>query len=174
MPNPIKPPGKRINRITKTIGVISAAGKAPRMPSGLCSAAQDAWRDYWADEVSGVLRRSDTTLVIRWVRNVDRYNRLAAEADREPVMVEGSTGQTRVNPIYSLVLKIEASIARDEAQLGVGPANRLKLGAQFSEAARTLAQINMEAANDDTDDPRAAIIALAERRPTATVEPTTD
>ena len=174
MPNPIKPPGKRINRITKNIGVISSAGKSPPMPRGLCSAAQDAWRDYWADEVSGVLRRSDTTLVIRWVRNVDRYNRLVAEADREPVMVEGSTGQTRVNPIYSLVLKIEASVRADEAQLGVGPANRLKLGAQFSEAARTLAEINMEANHGAENDPRTNLVELAGRRTRTTVEPAAD
>jgi P27 family predicted phage terminase small subunit len=171
MPNPIKPPNKRINRITKNIGVISAAGKAPRMPSRLCSAAQDAWRDYWADEVSGVLRRSDTTLVIRWVRNVDRYLRLISEADQEPVMVEGSTGQTRVNPIYSLVLKIEASIRADEAQLGVGPANRLKLGAQFSEAAKTLGQLNAETEANHDDDPRAQLVRLADRRPGADIAP---
>jgi P27 family predicted phage terminase small subunit len=159
MPKPIKPPGKRINRITKSIGVISAAGAAPRMPSGLCSAAATAWRTYWSDTVSGVMRPSDATLVLRWVRNVDRYHRLVSEADREPVVV-GSTGQPRPNGLYDLVFKIEASIREDEKQLGIGPANRLRLGVALSESAKSLAETNTEAAH--AADPRAALTVVAD------------
>ena len=95
---PRKQPGKRIRKTTKTLGVIAAAGKAPRMPYGLCQQAQDAWRGFWSDVVSGAMRSSDAAIALRWVRNVDRCNRLVAEADREPVVV-GSTGQPRANPI---------------------------------------------------------------------------
>ena len=38
---------------------------------------------------------------------MDRYHRLAAEADSEPVVV-GSTGQPRPNGLYDLVSKVEA------------------------------------------------------------------
>jgi hypothetical protein len=159
MPGPIKPAGKRINRITKNIGVVSAAGKAPRMPSGLCRQAQTARASYWSDTVSGVMRPSDATVALRWVSNLDRYYRLIAEADREP-MVVGSTGRPRPNPLYDLVFKIEASIKANEAQLGVGPLSRLKLGAQLSETARTLAEINTEATN--AADPRATLTVVAD------------
>jgi len=128
------------------------------MPRGLCKPAQDAWTGYWADTVSGVTRQSDTSLVLRWVRNIDRYHRLIAEADRSP-MVAGSTGQQRANPIYDLVLKIETSIKADEQQLGVGPLNRLRFGIAFSESAKPLAELNAEAEDDPADDPQLTLIS---------------
>jgi hypothetical protein len=93
MPGPArKPPSKRVRTTTRSVGVVLAA---PRMPSGLCNAAQTAWRTYWSDTVSGVMRPSDATLVLRWVRNVDRYHRLAAEADaRWSSGAPGSRAQT--------------------------------------------------------------------------------
>jgi hypothetical protein len=171
MPGHIKPPSKRINRITKNVGVISAAGKAPPMPSGLCQQAQDAWRAFWTDHVSGIMRPPDSTVAIRWARNTDRYLRLIAEADREP-LVTGSQGQDRPNPLYDLAFKVEASIKADEAQLGIGALNRLRLGAQLSEAAKTLADLNAEETN--VTDPRAALTLLADRRAATAELPTTD
>jgi hypothetical protein len=157
---PPKPPQRRQNKITKSLGMVHTAGKAPRMPRGLCKPAQDAWNGYWTDTVSGVMRDSDASLVLRWVRNVDRYHRLMAEADRSP-MVAGSTGQQRANPVYDLVLKIETSIKADEQQLGVGPLNRLRLGTIFAEGARTLAQLNADAEDGaaSDDDPRLTLIS---------------
>jgi hypothetical protein len=43
-----KPPARRQNRVTRDIGLVRETGKAPLMPRGLCKAAQDAWRAYWA------------------------------------------------------------------------------------------------------------------------------
>ncbi|MGH3557689.1 MAG: hypothetical protein ACRDTK_09415 [Mycobacterium sp.] len=109
------------------------------------------------------MRPSDETLVLRWVTSLDRYHRLASEADREPV-VAGSTGQPRPNPLYDMVFKVEASIREDERQLGIGPLNRLRLGVALSETTKTLADLNAEAndANQD-DDPRVALAVVAER-----------
>jgi P27 family predicted phage terminase small subunit len=154
---PPKQPGKRIRRATRSIGVVSAAGKAPKMPSGLCQQAKDAWVSYWSDSVSGIMRAPDITVALRWAKNLDRYHRLLAEADREPV-VAGSTGQAKANPLYALVLAFEKSIREDEAQMGVGPLSRLKLGAQLAEQAKTLAEINTEAAEGGTEDPRLSLL----------------
>jgi hypothetical protein len=132
------------------------------MPRGLCTPAQQAWRDYWSDAVSGVMRCSDASVALRWAANVDRYHRLIAEADREP-MVVGSTGQPRPNPLYDLVFKVEASIKDDEKQLGIGPLSRLKLGVALSETAKTLSQINAEAQDDaEKDDPRTKLTVVAD------------
>ncbi len=146
------------------IGAPQRPGRPPTMPAGLCRQAQTAWTAYWKDAVSGVMRSSDTALVQRWVRNVDRYYRLVAEADREPV-VGGSMGQPRGNPIYQLALKIEDSIREAEKQLGIGPLNRLRLGVALTESAKSLADLNAEAENAQNNDPRAALITLADRRP---------
>ena len=176
MPGQIKPPSRRINRITKSIGTIRSAGVAPPMPRGLCRQATDAWGSYWTDTVSGVMRCSDATVALRWVRNLDRYHRLVSDADSEPMSV-GSTGQPKPNPLYDLAYKIEASIRDDEKQLGIGPLNRLKLGVALSETAKTLSQINTEAeshAHQD-DDPRVTLLrSVAKRGPRTPVIPAAD
>jgi P27 family predicted phage terminase small subunit len=149
-----KPPERRQNRITRDIGPIREAGKAPPMPRGLCKAAQDAWTAYWSDHVSGATTGSDLALITRWIKNLDRYHRLVAQADRKPV-VRGSKGQDIGNPLYQLVFKLEAAIEKAEQQLGVGPLNRHKLGLMVTESFKSLADLNAEAEDDcDTYDIR--------------------
>lgn len=156
---PPKPPGlrQRANKpVTRPVGAVDSVGNAPQMPRGLCRSAQIAWQAYWGDVVSGVTRESDISLVMRWIKDVDRFHRLIAEADAAP-MVTGSTGQQVVNPIYTFCLKLRAAIERDEAQLGIGPLNRMRLGAVFTETQKTLADLKREA-EDWVDDP--AILTL--------------
>lgn len=131
-----------------------AADIHPKAPARLCVAAVDAWDAYWTDVIAGVVRPGDAPLVDRWVRNVDRYHRIMRLADKQPV-VEGSTGQQKPNGLYDLAFKIEASIKADEAQLGIGPLNRLRLGVKIAEGAKSLADLTEEAEGDDDDDPRA-------------------
>jgi len=146
------------------IGALAHPGRPPAMPRGLCRQAQTAWTAYWNDVVSGVTRPADTPLVQRWARNLDRYHRLLAEADSNPV-VTGSMGQPRANPVYDVILRMEQGLRLDEAQLGIGPLNRLRLGVALTESAKSLAELNAEAENAENDDPRAALITLANRRP---------
>lgn len=138
------------------IGTVAKPGKPPAMPRGLCPQAQTAWNGFWGDTVSGIMRPSDAPIVKRWVKAVDRYYRLLAEADREPI-VAGSMGQARANPIYDVVLRMETSIRADEAQLGVDPLNRLRLGVALTESAKSLADLNTEA-ETDAEDPRIILL----------------
>jgi P27 family predicted phage terminase small subunit len=155
---PPKPPARRQGRGRRDLGVVPDTDNAPKAPSGLCKAARDAWAAYWNDVVAGILRDADDALVERWIKNVDRYQRLISAADAEPI-VTGSTGQQRPNPLYDLAFKIEASIKDDEKQLGIGPLNRLKLGVALTESAKSLAELNAEAeVEDDENDPRLNII----------------
>ena len=159
MPPTRKPATKRVNRVTKDVGIITiAAGKIPAEPANLCAHASGAWASYWGDVVSGAVREADTPLLLRWITNLDRYQRLIAQADAEPI-VAGSTGQKRANPIYDLAFKLEASIKADEQQLGIGPLNRLKLGLAIGEATRSLADLDIEADGAEDDDPRLTLIA---------------
>ena len=146
------------------IGTPSKPGKPPSQPRGLCPQAQTAWAGYWKDAVSGVMRSSDAPIVLRWVKNLDRYHRLVGEADSAPI-VPGSKDQPKANPLYDLILKLEASIRTDEQQLGIGPLNRLRLGVAMTESAKTLADLRAEAEADaENDDPRTTLITLAGRR----------
>jgi hypothetical protein len=141
------------------------------MPRGLCKAAQDAWTAYWSDHVSGATTGSDLALITRWARNLDRYYRLTAEADRNPV-ARGSKGQPIGSPLYQLVFKLEAAIERAEQQLGIGPLNRLKLGLIVSESYKTLADLNAEAEDDcDTYDIRLAAVPDAGKTQNPVLEP---
>lgn len=170
MPGPTPKSAARRQRSSRDmgadIGLVSSSGTAPKMPPRLCAPAKAAWNAYWGNVLSGVMLGSDSPMVLRWIKNVDRYYRLLGEADREPVVV-GSTGQPRPNPVYDLALKFEASIKDDEKQLGIGPLNRLRLGVAVTESAKSLADLNAEAEEDDgEDDFRVALIdsSVAERR----------
>jgi hypothetical protein len=165
---PQKDPRKRVRKTTKSIGVVSSKRIAPTMPRGLCQEVQAAWQAFWADPVSGAMTPADTAVAIRWAKNSARRLKLIAEADREPLVL-GSQGQARPNPLYRLAMLLEASIRADEQQLGIGPLARLRLGVALSESARSLADLNIEV--QESDDPRANLIALAGRRPGATVGP---
>ncbi|WP_442407497.1 phage terminase small subunit [Mycobacterium sp.] len=155
-----KPAGKRIRKTTRSLGVVSVAGKrAPRMPAGLSAEVQAAWQAFWTSPVSGAMTPADTVVAIRWAKNSARRLKLIAEADREP-LVSGSQGQSRPNPLYRLAMLLEASIRADEQQMGVGPLNRLRLGLALSESSRSLADLNIEV--QESDDPRAALTVVAD------------
>ena len=82
MPGPPPKPAARRQRGRRRndFGLVRAASKPPTMPRGLCRQAQDAWSGYWTDVVSGVMRRSDAPIVLRWIKNLDRYHRLIGES----------------------------------------------------------------------------------------------
>ncbi|MGH8575597.1 MAG: P27 family phage terminase small subunit [Gammaproteobacteria bacterium] len=105
--------------------------RVPNFPGGLRTlkrvSTRELWTAYWNDVISGLVQECEVHLVVRWVRNIDRYRVLMDAGDAEPI-VAGSMGQLRENPAYGLALKLEASIRADEAQLGFGPKNRAALG----------------------------------------------
>jgi hypothetical protein len=159
MPGPAPKPAADRQRSNHTdLGLVYRPDQIPDPPSKLCVAAKEAWTAYWSDVVAGAVRISDTSLVKRWISNVDRYLRLMRMADQEPV-VAGSTGQPKTNSLYDLAFKIEASIKVDEAQLGIGPLNRLRLGVKLAEGAKSLADLTEGEDDDDGDfDPRLALV----------------
>lgn len=154
---PPKPASDRQGRHRTDLGVVRSADSHPSAPTKLCTQAVEAWDAYWTDVIAGVVRPGDAPLVDRWVRNLDRYHRIMRLADKEPV-VEGSTGQQKPNGLYDLAFKIEASIKADEAQLGIGPLNRLRLGVKFAEGAKSLSDLTGDDAEGDDDDPRAFLV----------------
>ncbi|MEY9944898.1 hypothetical protein [Kitasatospora sp. GAS1066B] len=157
MPGPLpKPPEERQRRNARDLGTVTPPSDSPPdAPAGLGVDAVAAWVAYWGDVVAGVVRPADRSVATRWVRNVDRYHRVLALADAEPV-VTGSTGQPKPNGLYDLAFKIEASVRADEQQLGIGPLSRLRLGVKIAETAASLADLTADAEGGaDDDDPLA-------------------
>lgn len=135
----------------------------PALPRGLLTRTKRQWEAYWNDPVATVQTEVDQALLLRWIANLDRYLRLIEEADQAP-LVRNSQGQS-ANPLYAVALKIEASIKADEAQLGIGPLNRSKLGIAVISERRSLADMNSRYAetergdgrDEDDEDPRLAL-----------------
>ena len=162
MPPTRKPAHLRQNRVTKDVGlVVNPHAETPPAPCRLRKAAARAWQAYWTSDVAGATDGADLSMVERWIKNVNRYEALMAQADRTPI-VAGSTGQPKANPLYDAGLALERAIKADEQQMGIGPLNRVKLGLVIGEAHRSLADLNAEV-DDVDDDPRAALTAVAER-----------
>jgi P27 family predicted phage terminase small subunit len=144
--------------VTKRLGLANRV-EPPAMPRGLCKQAQTQWENYWGDDVSRTVRTSDFGVALRWIRNTDRVLRLLAEADAQPI-VNGSQGQPKTNPIYSLCATLDAQIRLDEQQLGIGPLSRLRLGVVLTEQAKTLSDLTNGDDDDSNEDFRADLVLL--------------
>lgn len=121
-------------------------------PEGLCDEAIDAWSCYWEDTVSSVQTPVDKAVILRWIREMDRYLRLSAEADLNPV-VRGSQGQPVENPLYATAYKALAVVQACEKQMGMGALNRSALGIAVITERRSLADMNARYNDGDRDRP---------------------
>lgn len=100
--------------------------KTPPPPDDLSDAAKKAWRAYWR---SGVATTEDVDLpVVRRLFSLYTQHERAAEVVKQALVVKGSMGQIRVNPLADHVLKLESAILRLENELGLTPGSRARLG----------------------------------------------
>jgi P27 family predicted phage terminase small subunit len=150
MPQQRKPPSKKA-------GHSMGAKEAPRLelvavssptipdpPSGLLKKTGETWRAYWESQVSAAVdRKADGHRIERWIRAVDEYERCSRTFRRHRI-VSGSTGQPTLNPLAAYLAKLETSITKAEAELGLTPMARLKLGIAYGEAQMTARELNRQ------------------------------
>jgi P27 family predicted phage terminase small subunit len=110
-------------------------------PENLCEEALEAWDSYWNDRVAQVQTPVDRAVLLRWVTEMDRYHRLMAAADTEPV-VRGSQGQPVENPMYGTAYKALNAVQACEKQMGVGALNRSALGIAVIAETKSLQELN--------------------------------
>lgn len=129
-------------------------------PKGLCPAAVRAWDAFWGDRQSALLTASGKVVLERWADALSRMLISLAAADAQP-LVEGSTGQSVINPLYKIAEQARAAVEACERQLGVGGMNAASLGLAAVSEARSLADLNARYAepeggdeSDADDDPR--------------------
>lgn len=114
---------------------------APRvmveLPEGLelCAEAEQAWAAFWEDPVTGALTPADRVIVLRWVDALNRYHRMVAEADLEPIVAGSKIDNPRPNPLYVIADRALATAKNCEYQLGIGARNRTGLGMAIAEVA---------------------------------------
>src|SRR5690606_19094981 len=112
-------------------------------PDGLSVHARKVWETYWDDPVSDIAATVDRELITRWIKLVDLYWRLYKQFEEMPVTYDDKSRQ-KPNVMFTMAQQVLKSIEYCEAQLGIGPKNRVNLGVTLASAARTLDAINNE------------------------------
>lgn len=166
MPGPApKPAAKRQRRNQRDVGAISVVPTAvasdhPEPQKGLLKAVEQTWFEFWTSETSGLVKPADLPALHRLWSLYDERQRCLNSA-RKGRVVEGSTGQPVLNPLYKHMATLDSQIVALEDRFGLTPMARLKLGVTFGEAHRSLADLNASVeADDDADDedPRFTVV----------------
>lgn len=114
----------------------------PDPPKGLLRSSRALWDQLWSSPLARAWNRTTDQLAVEeLVRLVDERER-AWRAYRRQRFVEGSRGQVRVNPVWTVVRDTTAQILQLSDRLGLTPRARLQLGIKFTEAAMGVAELN--------------------------------
>src|SRR5688572_5174679 len=137
---PPKSPAETVKNSAKSAknGAKTAILKAP---NGLLPASRRIWKAFWQSPVShAVDLDADRYRIERWINTVDEYERVNS-AFRNARIVKGSTGQPALNPLASYLQQLLAEINKAEAELGLTPLARMRLGIAYGEAKLTALEL---------------------------------
>lgn len=130
----------------KTLAQVPAPGKHWLVPT------KQQWVAFWLSSVACLVEAdSDGFALARLFSLYDERER-AYRAYRRNRLVEGSTGQMIVNPLWKQAAVNDAEIRALEDRFGVTPSARLKLGIKFGEAARNIKDLNDQLNADEDND----------------------
>ena len=123
-------------------GPNAAKISAPRPPKGLLAASKRLWTMFWNSPVAqAVDLAADRYRLERWINCVDEYERINA-AFRNTRIVKGSTGQPVLNPLSQYLQQLLGEINKAEAELGLTPLARMRLGIAYGEAKLTAIELS--------------------------------
>lgn len=163
---PLKEPQAQGHREHAEIVVLTQPPVSrPEPPAGLTEPTLASWDIYWASPVASVADEVDLPAIRRLFGLYDQYEKAASIAS-QALVVKGSVGQIRVNPLAEHMLKLEGAILRLENELGLTPMARARLGLAVTEVGKTIEELNQLANQSPTEGPKAAANPL-----TALVEP---
>ena len=158
-----KPParraGHRREKNAQVLELLPADTSLPAPPPGLGASALAAWETYWRSDVAAVASEVDLPVIRRLFVMYDQYEK-AIDIVSKSIVVKGSTGQIRVNPVGDYAFKLAGQILRLEEELGLTPLSRQRLGIAIAEKCRSLDELNRSLSNglkDERKDPRLAL-----------------
>lgn len=88
---------------------------------------KQAWQTYWASDLAILALSVDAPSITRLFGMYDQHAR-AMEVVSKALVVKGSTGQLRTNPLADHALRLDAAILRLEGELGLTPGARARMG----------------------------------------------
>lgn len=105
-------------------------------PAGLLKRTRVAWERFWESDVAQAIQaESDMPMVERLFRLRDDRER-AHRAYRADPLIQGSQGQSVLNPMAQVVKNCDSEIRALEDRLGLNPQARLRLGIVLDDVRR--------------------------------------
>jgi hypothetical protein len=156
---PPKPAHQRLRRNkTNEVGLLKAdpLRPVPKADPAWDAATAKEWRQYWRSDVSA-LAQLDSDLPA--IRRLFSYRAELAKA-LEDLQITGATSSG------NMVVKLEKMIVNLEDRYGLSALSRLRLGAQFGDATKSLNDMNkafvaeVSGGNSDDDDEEGDVIDL--------------
>ncbi len=136
-----KAPAVRANREAVDLGPLIGPRvvEGPPAPDGLLPLMTEAWDRFWGSPLAQLVHTDSDLLALRrlWLY-YDEAER-GIRAYRRVRVVEGSTGQLRLNPALKAI--DEDALVKLEDRFGLSPKARLNLGVVLGDAARSLSAL---------------------------------
>jgi P27 family predicted phage terminase small subunit len=126
--------------------------KAPPMPSGFLVSTQALWRSFWKSALARAVELDTDLAAIQRLFTLYDERERAYRGFRKKRLIEGSLGQSALNPLGRAMATFDAEIRQLEDRLGLTPRARLQLGIVFGEAAKSLQELNRALEQDDEGD----------------------
>jgi hypothetical protein len=120
----------------------------PEPPPGLLARSRVKWDQFWSSPLVRVIVPDlDLDTIETLFRLRDERDRAFRVGNRQR-LVDGSAGQSVINPLLTYGLAVQKEIRAIEMTLGANPKGRLVLGVLLGDAARNIDDQNRELDND--------------------------
>lgn len=148
--------------VTQDPAAPPASPAVPPLPPGTwLKVTKERWERFWTSPIAWHTDRDcDDPVVLRWIRAFDRWERANRALSRQGMIVEGSTGQDRLNPLAAYIDRLETAMRREERQLGIGAQNRgilARMGGGFVPSRPSADDPDDDLDDFAVDDPAAAM-----------------
>ena len=136
-----KPEDKRQGHRTRGALIPLEGGiQAPDPDAEWTEVVKEAWLAYWESDVASAAQPTTLPALKRLFTLYDQHERAMAVV-RQALVVKGSTGQIRVNPLADYALKVEGQIQKLESEFGLTPTARARLGLSVAQAQEAIEQL---------------------------------
>jgi P27 family predicted phage terminase small subunit len=140
--------------------VVKRLEDAPGCPEGLLPEVSEWWEAFWLSPVAEATYSSTDLPALERLAGLYDLRERARRSVAEHMMVEGSKGQSVLNPLIRAMAPWDTEIRNLEDRFGLNPKARIQLGVQLGQARKTLDDLMAPTKTPETEpdvDPRDVI-----------------